>query len=105
MADGVQTGRNLDNGNIRAMVVNIPQLGNAGVYGYRYDQLNRIKAMNSFSGFANATNTLTAAAVLDYRERISYDPNGNIKTYNRSGNAARLSMDDMTYTYKTPNNQ
>ena len=84
MADGVQTGRNLYNGNIRAMVVNIPQLGNAGVYGYRYDQLNRIKAMNSFSGFANATNTLTPLAVLDYRERISYDPNGNIKTYNRN---------------------
>jgi len=80
MADGVQTGRNLYNGNIRAMVVNIPQLGNAGVYGYRYDQLNRIKGMNSFKGFDNVTNTLTPAAVLDYRERISYDPNGNIQS-------------------------
>ena len=96
---------NLYNGNIRAMVVNIPQLGNAGVYGYRYDQLNRIKGMNSFNGFANATNTLTAAAVLDYRERVTYDPNGNIRTYIRNGNAARFSMDSMTYTYKANNNQ
>jgi YD repeat-containing protein len=87
------------------MVVNIPQLGNAGVYGYRYDQLNRIKGMNSFKGFDNATNTLTPAAVLDYRERVSYDPNGNIQTYNRSGDAARFSMDSMTYTYKANKNQ
>lgn len=96
---------NLYNGNIRAMVVNIPQLGNAGVYGYRYDQLNRIKGMNSFNGFANATNTLTAAAVLDYRERVTYDPSGNIRTYIRNGNAARFSMDSMTYTYKANKNQ
>ena len=61
--------------------------------------------MNSFSGFANTTNNITPAAVLDYRERVSYDPNGNIQTYNRSGNAARFSMDSMTYTYKATNNQ
>jgi RHS repeat-associated protein len=104
-ADGVQLGTNLYNGNIRAMMVNIPQLGEAKLYGYRYDQLNRIKAMNSFNGFDVVTNqfgaTNTPAVSEDYKERVTYDPNGNIKTYLRNGAQSPngLAMDNLTYQY------
>lgn len=101
--DSKATGKDLFNGNIRGMLVNIPKLGDAHVYGYRYDQLNRIVAMNSFTGLSS--NTFTAAATDNYRERISYDGNGNILTYLRNGDAARLSMDEMTYTYKSNTNR
>jgi YD repeat-containing protein len=107
--DGTLLGKDLFNGNIRAMMVNIPQLGEAKLYGYRYDQLNRIKAMNSFNGFNNATNQFGSGNVPtvteEYKERVTYDPNGNMKTYLRNGDAARQAMDAMTYSYKTGTNQ
>jgi hypothetical protein len=108
LTDNIHTGNSLFNGNIRAMLVNVPQLGNANLYAYRYDQLNRIKAMNSFTGFDNSTNLFTngnPAATENYKERVTYDPNGNIRTYLRNGDAARVSMDDLNYTYKTNTNQ
>lgn len=109
LSDGIHTGNNLFNGNIRAMLVNVPQLGNANLYAYRYDQLNRIKAMNSFIGFDNNTNLFTNSnmptGTENYKERVTYDPNGNIRTYKRNGDAARVSMDDLNYTYKTNTNQ
>jgi hypothetical protein len=100
------TGASLYNGNIRAMLVNIPALssGTAYLYGYQYDQLNRLLAMNAFTGLNNATNTFAAVATTDYQERISYDPNGNIKTYLRNGatqnGTAPLAMDNLTYQYE-----
>ena len=106
LTDGIHTGNDLFNGNIRAMLVNVPQLGNANLYAYRYDQLNRIKAMNAFTGFNNSTNLFTnPVATENYKERVTYDPNGNIRTYLRDGDAARVSMDDLAYTYKTNSNQ
>jgi RHS repeat-associated protein len=95
----------LFNGNIAAMVVNIPKLGNTKVYNYHYDQLNRIVALDVFNGMTPATGTFTPVSVSDYRERISYDPNGNILTYDRHGDLARLSMDSLRYYYKTNTNQ
>jgi YD repeat-containing protein len=112
-ADGVQLGKDLYNGNIRAMMVNIPSLAAVGgtdgmLYGYRYDQLNRIKAMNSFTGFNNTTNAFTNSNVPsiteNYKERVTYDPNGNIKTYLRNATANQpggLAMDNFTYAYNT----
>ncbi|MGN6266192.1 MAG: RHS repeat-associated core domain-containing protein [Ginsengibacter sp.] len=108
LTDAIHTGNDLFNGNIRAMLVNVPQLGSANLYAYRYDQLNRIKAMNSFTGFDNSANLFTngnPAATENYKERVTYDPNGNIRTYLRNGDAARVSMDDLNYTYKTNTNQ
>jgi RHS repeat-associated protein len=75
------------------------------VYNYHYDQLNRIVAMDVFNGLAPATGTFTPVNVSDYRERISYDPNGNILTYNRHGDAARLSMDSLSYFYTSNTNR
>ncbi len=104
---GISTGAQLFNGNIGAMAVNIPKLGNALVYGYRYDQLNRIVRMDAFTGFTNSNNTFTSPVrTTDYHEEVSYDPNGNIKTYNRNGSAATnsLSMDYLSYFYNKDGN-
>jgi RHS repeat-associated protein len=115
LGDGLKTGRPLYNGNISSMLVNIPKLstvpGGAGggssalLYGYAYDQLNRIVGMNAYSGINNATNSFNPVVMEAYKERVSYDANGNIKTYLRNGDVARLSMDNMTYDYKAGNNQ
>lgn len=108
--DGVKPGTNLYNGNIRAMLVNIPKLGDAKLYGYKYDQLNRIVSMDVYTGLANNTNLFannTPALADQYRERISYDPNGNIRTYIRNGaNAANmpLAMDNLYYQYEKNTN-
>ena len=58
-------------------------------------------------GIGSTTNTFAAPteALQEYRENITYDANGNILTYKRNGNAARLEMDDMVYTYKPNTNQ
>lgn len=95
----------LFNGNIAAMAVNIPKLSAANVYGYKYDQLNRIVSMDAFTGLDNVTNSFTPTATANYKERVSYDANGNIKTYLRNGDAARQAMDNMTYSYKANTNQ
>jgi RHS repeat-associated protein len=87
------------------MLVNIPKLGDANVYGYKYDQLNRIKSMDAFTGLNNTTNSFTAQNTQTYKERVTYDANGNILSFLRNGNAARSSMDDMTYSYKPNTNQ
>lgn len=95
----------LYNGNIAAMAVNIPKLSATKVYNYKYDQLNRLVAMDMFNGLNPVAGTFTASISPEYRERISYDPNGNIKSYLRNGDAARQSMDNLSYHYKTATNQ
>lgn len=108
---GSVTGQSLYNGNIASMAVNIPKLGQAHLYGYRYDQLNRIIAMDAFTGLDGSTNQWSnIQATKNYRERVSYDPNGNILSYARNGNAPRANdsgtgMDDMIYSYKPDKNQ
>jgi RHS repeat-associated protein len=96
----------LFNGNIGAMVVSIPRLGRANVYGYNYDQLNRLVNMNVFNGLKN-DNTFVPYAIPDYKEAVTYDANGNIKTYERNGHnnpsqfgPPRLEMDKLTYKYE-----
>lgn len=101
-SDAATVAKPLFNGNIAAMMVNIPKLGAAQHYGYAYDQLNRIQGMDAFIGLDNTNNTFTASASSNYKERISYDANGNIKTYQRNGTTAGgtpLGMDNLTYSY------
>jgi RHS repeat-associated protein len=95
----------LFNGNIAAMAVKIPVLGATKLYNYHYDQLNRIVSMDVFNGLNPVAGTFTPVSVSDYQERVSYDPNGNILTYLRNGDAARLSMDNLSYSYNTGTNQ
>lgn len=75
----------LYNGNIAAISLNIPKLGNAILTNYKYDQLNRLTKTYTYTGLSATTNSWSKAATQDYQEEISYDANGNIKTYIRNG--------------------
>lgn len=103
--DGQKVATPLFNGNIASMFVNIPKLGEAQLYGYKYDQLNRIVSMDAFNGFSNADNGWTGGvptALENYKERIAYDANGNILGYLRNGSTANgglQQMDSLTYGY------
>ncbi len=102
----------LYNGNIAAMSVNNAGLLKAPAattnamplfYNYRYDQLNRIVSMQAYKGLDAAANQWVPVAINDYKEAITYDPNGNILTYNRKGSPSitgkQLEMDNLTYNY------
>ena len=87
------------------MGVNIPQLGATKVYNYHYDQLNRLVAMDAYNGLNGSAGTFTPVSISDYQERVAYDPNGNIRTYQRNGDASRLSMDNLSYSYTAGTNR
>jgi RHS repeat-associated protein len=93
----------LYNGNIGAMSVNLPKLGEPLFYSYGYDALNRLVSMDALHNLDVSTNTWTPVAVPDFGERISYDPNGNILGYKRNGNTTWAGksqyMDSLTYHY------
>jgi hypothetical protein len=93
----------LFNGNISAMSVHIGAFQPLH-YRYRYDQLNRIKSLHSFTGLNLQGNHWNQAQLSgDYSEDVVYDPNGNIATYQRKGNAGL--MDNLTYHYYYTNTQ
>jgi len=110
-ADAAGSGFNsLYNGNISAMAVNLPAVGDPLLFTYGYDQLNRIINQNTYNGLDTATNIWNAHGIQDYRETVTYDPNGNILTYKRNGNSSRSNssnsgMDDLLYSYKAGTNQ
>lgn len=101
--------RPLFNGNIATMNVSLPSLGVPLLYGYKYDVLNRLKGMKAMQGMNTANNTWSPVVLPDFKEDITYDPNGNILTYNRNGNntfaGKPLGMDSLNYTYKTGTNK
>jgi RHS repeat-associated protein len=62
--------------------------------------------MDAYSGFNGSTNQWTSLNILqDYRERVSYDANGNIQTYQRNAQAANLAMDNLSYHYLPGSNK
>jgi RHS repeat-associated protein len=94
--------RPLYNGNISSMAVNIRQFNNPLLYNHTYDQLNRLKAMDAYNGLNQSTNSWSGLTLLpDYRERVTYDANGNILTYTRNatGAANTIAMDNLAYNY------
>ena len=100
-----KTANELFNGNIRSMTVAIKKFVNPQAYKYRYDQLNRLVALDSTWQGATQTalpNTWTKS--INYREAINYDPNGNIKTYTRNQQTGTL-MDNLAYNYNANTNQ
>jgi len=103
-ADANTTANALYNGNIAAQVVNIPTLGDALIYSYSYDQLNRLLAMDAYTGLSSTTNVFTPAITTNYKEHITYDANGNIQTYLRN-NETGASKNDYSYTYATGTNR
>lgn len=86
----------------------IATFGNA----YRYDQLQRIKAMNVFSHYVGSTdevrddNSFAGATVgsNQYATTYAYDANGNLQTLERN-NGSGTAMDDFTYHYTANTNQ
>lgn len=99
VTDAQPVGRGLYNGNISSMLVNIPKLGDAHLYGYSYDQLNRLTAMNAYTGLNSGNNSFVPSGTTHYRERVNYDGNGNILSYLRNGEGANTSMDNLSYAY------
>ncbi len=77
-------------------------------YSYRYDQLNRLRNMRVDNipeiGFSN----WIVDPVEAYKEDITYDGNGNIKTYVRNGannSIMPLGMDNLTFNYYDNSNK
>lgn len=98
----------LYNGNIAAMAVAVPKLGDAKVYNYHYDQLNRLIRMETFNGLNTGTGVFTPVVTDDYKERVAYDPNGNIMSYLRNGfvsGSQTVAMDKLKYNYNANTNQ
>jgi RHS repeat-associated protein len=112
--NGMGTGKNLFNGNIRATTLQIKHLGDPVTYSYSYDQLNRLVKMRQHQTAYTAPAGSTAAALAianptsEYKENIRYDANGNIMDYLRNGTTANsnpLEMDDMRYEYYANTNK
>jgi len=63
--------------------------------------------MDAFGNLSNTTNSFTASPTRTeaYHEEITYDPNGNIKTYLRNGDGRSIGMDNLTYNYNGNTNQ
>ena len=111
-ADASVAGANfkpLFNGNIAAISQNISSVGAPLLYTYSYDVLNRLIGMQAIQGLNKEVNNWTPALLPDFKEDISYDPNGNIRTYKRKGNntfaGQPLDMDDMAYNYTSGTNR
>lgn len=95
------TGRSLYNGNIARATygrTNGSTITETVGYSYRYDQLNRLTQMLHHPNLA-ANNYASEGR---FAETITYDANGNIKTYLRNGHdAGGLVMDQLSYFYPT----
>jgi RHS repeat-associated protein len=98
--------RPLYNGNISSMAVNIGKFNQPQLYNYQYDQLNRITGMDVYRGLNETNNNWNAlAATGDYKERVTYDANGNILKYLRQGFGSNTAMDSLSYNYYTATNK
>lgn len=99
-----ESGRSLYNGNISHSTYAISTLdaGRTTPYSYRYDQLSRLVGANKHAAFTTGVASWGNNSIADeYKERITYDGNGNIRDYIRNGAAAQLQMDRLHYGYST----
>lgn len=95
-------GKDLFNGNIGSATYAMSKLesGNTIGYSYKYDQLNRLTAMNRHNITQGGSSWSNSTIVSDYAETVSYDGNGNIGHYTRNGTSSiGLSMDNLSYNY------
>ena len=101
----------LYNGNISAMTTTLRDLHTLHALPqgaqYRYDQLNRISAMDVWQDLDISANAWDVSApLLDYQTRYHYDANGNLLKLKRNAQSATtLAMDDFTYHYAPTNNR
>ncbi|WEK37957.1 MAG: hypothetical protein P0Y53_10640 [Candidatus Pseudobacter hemicellulosilyticus] len=99
--------RPLFNGNISSMASTIrrfeaPEFAEGAplFFNYQYDQLNRLTGMDVYNGFNRDNNSFSGLTAIDaFKERVSYDSNGNIQRYLRNGNGYPVLMDSLTYSY------
>ncbi|MCY7409748.1 MAG: hypothetical protein LH473_05705, partial [Chitinophagales bacterium] len=97
----------LYNGNIRRATYGLRKVTDTIIgYAYGYDQLNRLVSMNAWNNFIPASFSWTnsGSALNKWKERTSYDANGNILSYIRHGSSP-TTMDSLTYRYATGKNQ
>ena len=88
------------------MSVNIKPFNQPYLYNYKYDQLNRLTGVDTYTGLDTSSNTYSGLTYTkSYRERVSYDGNGNIKKYNRFFDATSGPMDSLTYVYTAGTNR
>jgi RHS repeat-associated protein len=105
------SGNGLFNGNISYTTLALSRLDSSTMVGYtyRYDQLNRLTGMSKHGNMAGSVLTWDNTSIInDYKESVSYDPNGNIQSYLRNGTTAGgspLAMDQLTYNYQAGNNK
>ena len=107
----------LFNGNIRAMWGGLDKFAiatnavippSAQGQVFQYDQLNRLLQSKDFTYFPNGQSAITSFA---HSMKLTYDPNGNIKTLNRFGvvktgnSGVTTAMDNLTYTYQPNTNK
>ncbi|WP_343670655.1 LamG-like jellyroll fold domain-containing protein [Chitinophaga sp.] len=97
----LDVGNELFNGNISHTSMALLPLDSGAVkgYAYAYDQANRLVQVRQH----NVNNSWNAHDA--YKEALSYDANGNIRTYLRNGTADKLAMDNLVYGYKPGTNQ
>jgi hypothetical protein len=77
-------------------------------YRYGYDQLNRMVSMQAYNGLDVGSNQWAPVAINDYKESVSYDPNGNILGYWRNGAPSvggATVMDSLNYYYDAGTNR
>ncbi|MCK5776618.1 MAG: RHS repeat-associated core domain-containing protein, partial [Bacteroidales bacterium] len=95
----------LYNGNISRMVSSIYDdqgAASSQLTAYKYDQLNRIAQMKTYSTMVS--NAWTGTATSNYQTAYSYDANGNISNLSRKDNSG-VDMDGLSYTYVSGKNQ
>lgn len=100
------TGTALYNGNISETYWRTASDNVERKYGYKYDNLNRLReAIYQKPGLIPAQTLVTNA----YDENITYDNNGNITSLNRKGNGdpqiGAMVIDDLSYGYQTNSNK
>lgn len=99
----------LYNGNINSMITTIEPLWQAAPMAtvYRYDQLNRISGMQTYTSFNKSSNQWNSGSLTNlYGTRYRYDANGNILHLHRNtGDVNNLQMDSLSYHYKAGTNQ
>jgi len=98
------SGNQLFNGNISYTTLALSKIRNGTIagYTYNYDQLNRLTEMNRHNIDAGASTWNNSSIIAAYKERISYDANGNILKYLRQGadtTGLPQDMDSLGYQY------
>ena len=101
--------RALYNGNIAARAIHHQGLGGGDprLTAYTYDQLNRLWASETYTGYDSAQNHWNDASPQpDYKTRYRYDLNGNLTHLDRmDGQATPGLMDKLTYHYQAGTNR